>query len=176
LTDDMFPVYCRYCRAQIAAGARNCPRCGKTQGLQPSSPPPSIAQPARPAPNAGGPAASAVPPGTAACPYCKVSITPGDYFCRACGKALAAGLTDPARAAAAAAYGTAGLLSVLLCFPPGGIILGIVALAKGARGLGLASILAGAAMMALMALLYAAALGRILSAIPALAPLRDLAP
>ncbi|MGQ9808366.1 MAG: hypothetical protein ACUVSM_14445 [Armatimonadota bacterium] len=51
-----------------------------------------------------------------------------------------------------------------------------MALAKGARGLGLASILAGAAMMALMALLYATALGRILSAIPALAPLRDLAP
>lgn len=172
----MFPVYCRYCRAQIAVGARNCQRCGKTQGLQPSPPPPSVAQPPRPASNAGFPAAATVPPGTAACPYCKVSITPGDYFCRACGRALAAGVGNPARAAAAAAYGTAGLLSVLLCFPPGGVIFGIVALAKGARGLGVASILAGAGTLAVMALLYAAALGRVLSAIPGFAPLRDLAP
>ncbi|BCW97903.1 MAG: hypothetical protein KatS3mg024_0730 [Armatimonadota bacterium] len=63
-----------------------------------------------------------------------------------------------------------------MCFPPGGIILGILAVAKGARGLGLASIVAGVGMMAVVILLYAAALGRVLSAVPSLAPFTDLMP
>jgi len=176
VTDDMFPVYCRFCRSQIPADVSNCPRCGKPQSLSPRAPSPPPAEPAKPAAASAAPAGMAAAATAAVCPHCGVSITPGDYFCRACGRALAAGVPDPSKAAAGAAYGIAGLVSVLMCFPLGGIVFGIVALAKGERALGISSILAGIAVMTAAGLLYAAALARILSALPALAPLRDLAP
>ncbi len=154
----------------MPSASRVCPHCGRQQGLQATSGAP-------PAPSTGQTrSTSPAPPPQGACPHCRVSITPGDYFCRACGRALAAGVADPAAEAAGRAYGIAGLLSALLCFPPGAVILGIIAVAKGARGVGLASILAGLAMMGAVALLWVSIVSRMLSFFPDMAPLGEFAP
>lgn len=139
---DIFPIYCRHCRRQMPGNASVCPHCGRKQGLgqddasSQSTAAPQQAAPARP--SAQWPPQPSQAQGQAACRYCGVVITPGDYFCRACGRDLVPGVGRASDGAQA--YGRSAMVCGCLGFIPGALILGITAMIKGARGMGCLSI------------------------------------
>lgn len=177
MSSDLFPIYCRQCHRQISASARVCPHCSAPQGLstQAATPGPPTAAAAPPADGGYAPApqqnqpAAAAPQGASTCFACLTQITPGDIFCRACGRALVPGMRAPGDAseAAAKAYGISAIVCALLGFGPGGIVLGVIALAKGARGLGCAGVVLGAVGTALALMVGAGLVQQLLQGLPA---------
>lgn len=150
MSGDPFPIYCRQCHRAIAASARVCPHCGATQGLAaqapPAAPPRQQQQTQYAAPAAAPPGAAPAAQGVSTCYSCMTQVTPGDVFCRACGRPLVAGIgggSVDAGQASAKAYGISALVCALLGFGPGAVILGLVAMVKGSRGLGCAAIIIG---------------------------------
>lgn len=146
MSGDPFPIYCRQCHRPIEQSVRVCPHCGTAQGLTPqaSSPPPAPQQPMYPDASASVQAPAAQ--GDSTCFHCLTRVTPGDIFCRACGRPLVPGYgggSVDAAQASARAYAVSAIVCAVLGFGPGAVILGIVAMVKGSRGLGCLAIFLG---------------------------------